>query len=67
MNELKRMPWYKLKANIIASRDQLCINKNLSQLKGKQLEKGCQDMCRQKLCKFKEDMNDKNTNKFYSF
>ena len=63
MNELKRLPWYRLKANIIASRDQLCVNKNLTLLKGRQLEKGCQDMCKQKLCKFKEEMTEKGSHK----
>lgn len=46
ISELKRLTWFKLKVNIIASREHLCINKNLSQLKGRQLDRACQDICK---------------------
>lgn len=59
VNELKQLPWYKCRVNIIASREHLCINRNLKELKGRLLDRGCQEMCKQKLCKFKEgDLED---------
>ncbi len=45
---------YNAKVNIIASRDHFCVNPNTKDMKGRVLEKACNDMVSNKSCWFKE-------------
>jgi len=42
------------RVNIIASRDHLCVNPNNTQMKGRVLEKACNEMVGNKTCIFKQ-------------